>query len=381
MKTPGSSVAPSACGLLLLAILAQPLVAQAPGGPGPAAKAENGWERGDPGALGFDAARLGAVLSDMMGGEANLHGVVVERHGRLVAERYRRGRDRSVNSLFPHTRDFGPATLHDVRSVGKSVISLLLGIAQQQGRLKGLGTPVLEFYPEYAELAVPERKAITLEHLLTMSSGLAWHEGGDGPDDEHRLMWKWSPAYHVLSRPIQAPPGTRFNYNSGGTLLLADILGRATGMPWKDYARAALFEPLGITDWEWVGDFHGRPMAYTGLRLRPRDLAKLGRLVLDRGRWRGRQLVPEAWIAASLQPRLETGFDGTRYGYFWWTGTAPWKGRSLPWAAAFGNGGQRLFVVPELDLTVVMTSGAYDDPQAARRADTWFKAIVAAVAQ
>jgi CubicO group peptidase (beta-lactamase class C family) len=228
-------------------------------------------------------------------------------------------------------------------------------------------------------LAVPERRAITLEHLLTMSSGLAWHEGGEGPDDEHRLMWKWSPAYYVLSRPVAAAPGARFNYNSGGTLLLADVLQRATGMAWKDYARTALFEPLGITQAEWVGDFLGRPMAYTGLRLRPRDLARLGRLVLDHGRWRGRQLVPEAWIAASLQPRRDTGFDGMGYGYFWWTGTAPWQGRTVAWAAAFGNGGQRLFVVPALDLAVVITAGAYGDAAAARRVNGHFREIVATV--
>ncbi len=369
-------------GLPLLLLLAPPMAAQRAVPPiPPPTRLEGGLEGVDPAAAGFDAPRLHAALATMLGGEGNLHGVVVERHGRIVAEAYRRGRDRTVNSLFSHTRDFGPSVRHDTRSIGKSVISLLVGIAQQQGRLKSLATPVLDFFPEYAELAVPQRKAITLEHLLTMSSGLAWHEGGEGPDDEHRLMWKWSPAYHVLSRPIEAPPGTRFNYNSGGTLLLADILERATGMPWKDFARRALFEPLGITDWEWVGDFHGRPMAYTGLRMRPRDLAKLGRLVLDHGRWRGRQLVPEAWIAASLQPRLDTGFEGTRYGYFWWTGTAPWRGRTPSWAAAFGNGGQRLFVVPDLNLTVVITAGAYGDPQAARRVNGYFKAIVATVAQ
>jgi CubicO group peptidase (beta-lactamase class C family) len=367
-------------GLSLLLLLAAPLAAQRTVPPAlPPTWLEDGLEGSDPAAAGFDAPRLQAALAAMLGGEGNLHGVVVERHGRIVAEAYRRGRDKTVNSLFAHTRDFGPGTLHDTRSVGKTVISLLLGIAQAQGRLKGLGTPVLDFYPEYPELAVPERRAITLEHLLTMSSGLAWHEGGEGPDDEHRLMWKWSPAYYVLSRPVAAAPGARFNYNSGGTLLLADVLQRATGMAWKDYARTALFEPLGITQAEWVGDFLGRPMAYTGLRLRPRDLARLGRLVLDHGRWRGRQLVPEAWIAASLQPRRDTGFDGMGYGYFWWTGTAPWQGRTVAWAAAFGNGGQRLFVVPALDLAVVITAGAYGDAAAARRVNGHFREIVATV--
>ncbi|WP_243286340.1 serine hydrolase domain-containing protein [Geothrix terrae] len=341
------------------------------------ALAGDGWQRLSPAEAGFDPARFHALLMEMMGSQANLHGVVVERHGRLVAEAYRTGRDRTVNSLFAHTRAFGPEVRHDARSVGKSVIDLLVGVALAQGRLKRVDTPVLEFYPEFPELASPERRTITLEHLLGMSSGLAWHEGGDGPDDEHKLMWKWTPTYHPLSRPVAAAPGTVFNYNSGGALLLADILSRATGMPWTEYARTALFEPLGIRDVEWVGDFLGRPMAYTGLRMRPRDMAKLGRLVLNRGQWRGRQIVPSAWIDASLTPRLRTGFDDTGYGYLWWTGSAAWHGRAVPWAAAFGNGGQRIFVAPDLDLCVVITAGAYGDLKVARQVNAFFREIVA----
>ena len=366
--------------LLVLPWLLLPLLGQAPEPhPPPPALIGDGWERDTPTAAGFDAARLETLLARMLNGETNLHGVIVERHGRLVAERYRRGPDRTVYSLFARDRDFGPTVRHDTRSVGKSVLSLLLGIARQQGRLGNLAAPVLDFYPEYAELAAPERRAITLEHLLTMSSGFQWHEGGRGRDDEHRLYWKWTPTHYALSRPIAAPPGSTFTYNSGGTAVLADLLVRATGIPLRDFARRNLFEPLGISDWEWVGDLQGRPMAFTGLRLRPRDLAKLGRLVLDHGRWRGRQVVPEDWLAASLQPRLPTGFDGLQYGYQWWAGTLAWQGRQLTWNAAFGNGGQRLFLVPELDLTVVIAAGAYDDLAAARRVNGFCRDLAATV--
>ena len=315
----------------------------------------------------------------MMSGPSNLHSVLVERHGRLVAELYRRGQDRSVYSLFAHDTDFGPVTLHDTRSVGKSVVSLLLGIAKQQGKVGDLATPAMAFYPEYADLATPERKAITLEHLLTMSSGFEWHEGGSGPDDEHRLYWKWSPYRYVLSRPIVASPGRTFNYNSGGTAVLADILTRVTRMPLKDFARQALFEPLGIRDWEWVADLHGRPMAFTGLRLRPRDMAKIGRLVVDHGQWRGQQIVPAEWIRASLQPRISTGYPGLQYGYQWWAGTVAWQGKDIAWSAAFGNGGQRLFVVPELDLVAVITAGAYGDPTIAPRVNAFLQDLVSTV--
>ncbi len=366
-------------GLLALPFLAPPLAGQVQAPFAVPAIIGDGWQAAEPGASGFDAARLHAVLATMMKGEANLHSVIVERHGRLVAELYGKGKDKGVYSLFTHSAAFGPTARHDTRSVGKSVVSLLLGVAQQQGRIKGLATPVLDFYPEYKELATPERKAITLEHLLTMSSGFQWNEGGEGPDDEHRLYWKWSPYFYVLSRPISDPPGSRFNYNSGGTALLADILGRTTKMPFKEFARNALFEPMGIRDWEWVSDIHGRPMAFTGLRMRPRDMAKLGRLVLDKGQWQGRQLVPSEWIAASLQPRITTNFDGIQYGYFWWTGTVAWQGQEHRWAAAFGNGAQRIFVVPDLDLCVVVTAGAYGDIRVARQVNAWFKEIVATV--
>jgi CubicO group peptidase (beta-lactamase class C family) len=214
-----------------------------------------------------------------------------------------------------------------------------------------------------------------------MSSGLEWSEGAGLPNDETRLYWKWSPYQFVLGRPIVAPPGAHFNYNSGGTAVLADILTRATGKPLKDLARESLFEPLGIGDWEWVADLHGRPMAFTGLRMRPRDMAKLGRLVVEHGRWQGKPIVSADWVAESLRPHIATGFDGLQYGYQWWAGTVAWQGRSLPWSAAFGNGGQRVFVVPDLDLSVVITAGAYDDIDATRRINALLMDIVATVEQ
>jgi CubicO group peptidase (beta-lactamase class C family) len=343
------------------------------------ASLDDGWEKADPAASGFDAAGLRALLATMLNGETNLHSVIIERHGRLVAEAYRRGQDRSVYALFARDREFGPTVLHDTRSVGKSVVSLLLGIAIKQGKVGALSTPAIQFFPEDRDLATPGCQAITLADFLTMSSGLDWREGGSGRDDEHRLFWKWSPARYVFSRPIANPPGSRWNYNSGGVVVLADLLARTTYQSLKDFVRAALFEPLGIHDWEWTADLHGRPMAFTGLRMRPRDMAKLGRLVLDHGAWRGRQIVPADWIAASLQPRINTGISDFQYGYLWWLGPVDWHGRQLRWAAAFGNGGQRIIVVPELDLTVVITAGAYGDPQAAPRVHTFFKDIVSQV--
>ena len=361
---------------LVVALLAS--IAESSENANRAAVTDDGWTTAEPSKSGFDAERLGTVIAAMMSGETNIHSVLVERHGRLVAESYRAGADRSIYDLFERQIEFGPAVLHDTRSVGKSIVGLLIGIAQERGLLR-ISQPAIDFYPEHAELSAAEHKAIRLEHLLTMSSGLAWSEGGGFPDDEHRLYWKWSPSRYVLGRPVAGSPGHAFNYNSGGTAVLADILSRVTKTSLQDLARESLFEPMGIRDWKWISDLHGRPMAFTGLRLRPRDMAKIGRLVLDDGRWQGRQLVPANWIRASLEPRVATGIANLHYGYHWWAGSVAWRERRLPWSAAFGNGGQRIFVVRDLDMTVVVTAGAYGDSHVARRVRTFLEEVVSSV--
>jgi CubicO group peptidase (beta-lactamase class C family) len=353
---------------------------------------DDGWEIATPAASGFDAEALCATLAGVSSGDANIHGVVIERHGRLVAELYRKGPDHPIDVLygvwnpFAGDTDFGPTTQHDVRSISKSIVGLLIGIARQQGHLADLAAPAIGFFPALGALRSPQRDAISLESLLTMSSGLDWDEGAL-PNDETKLYWKPDLAAFVLGRPIVAAPGTTFHYDSGGTAVLADILVRESGKPLAELARSELFEPLGIRDWEWVTDLRGRPLAFTGLRMRPRDLAKIGRMTLDRGEWRGRPIVPAAWIAASLRPHLTTGLRSPPtarhdlgYGYQFWTGSVEWKERTLPWSAGFGNGGQRLFLLPELDVSVVVTSGDYGSPEINHIVNQLFSDLVATIA-
>lgn len=357
----------------------------------PAADAD--WAVAAPAEAGFDPTLLCAVLDEVVAGEANVHGVLVERHGRLVAERYRAGVDTPITvryglpNPFASTVAFDPGTLHDVRSISKSVVGLLVGIAVQQGRMPALSAAVLDSYPRLADLRTAPRDAITVEQLLTMSSGLAWNEWNAGilTSDETRLFWTADQARFLFDRPQAAAPGTVFNYNGGGTQGLADLLTGATGTSLPELARTQLFEPLAITEWEWATDLRGRPLAFAGLRLRPRDMAKLGRLVLDDGRWRGRTVVPETWVGESLRPHISTGStalsvtdEDAGYGYQWWTGHADAHGRRLAWAAAVGNGGQRIYVVPELDLTVVMTAGEYGSPRIGQTAKRLFTGVLAA---
>jgi CubicO group peptidase (beta-lactamase class C family) len=314
---------------------------------------------------------------------ADLHSLLVWQRGSLQAEIYRRSSDRPSGNWLAREVAFGPEVEHDMRSITKSVVALLVGQAVGRGELD-IATPVLDFYPELADLKAGPQREITLAHLLDMASGLAWNEGvgsyGAASNDETRLASDPRPARYVLDRPLVAAPGTLWNYNGGCTAVLGEVLQRRTGRSLPDLARDGLFDPLGITRWTWRRGAHGQPLAYSGLRLTPPDLLTIGRLMLAGGRWNGLALVPAAWVAASLQPRIGTapGAGRLQYGLQWWHGTADTAdGRTLPWTAGYGNGGQRLFLLPGLDLAVVMTAGQYNSDRIGGIELRLFRQIVA----
>jgi CubicO group peptidase (beta-lactamase class C family) len=228
--------------------------------------------------------------------------------------------------------------------------------------------PALELYPELSALQTLGREAITIEHLMTMSSGLDWKEMGyygTALNDENGLDGAVSVAEYLFNRKLVAPPGTRFNYCGAATAVLAELLTRLTGQSLIDFARTQLFAPLGITHWEWRKDGRGRALAHSGLRLRPRDMVKLGRMVLSKGEYEKSAIVPSEWVAAATRPRITTSEDvsealGPEYGYQWWAGKLEALGTTHRWVGGIGNGGQRLYLVPTLDLIVVMTAGEYN---------------------
>jgi len=340
----------------------------------------DGWTVATPEESGFDAAALCNAVERLATPQTNVHGLLIERRGRLVGEWYFSGTDKPGGAWFARAASFGPADKHDLRSITKSVTSILFGIAQGQGKLPPIDTPVLDLFPEYADLATPERRAITLEHLLTMTPGLEWDESGTYAslnNSETRMKMASDRLRFVLERPLVAPPGTRFTYNGGATALLGDVVARRTGMPLTQFAREALFEPLGIDDVEWRADSKGKAYAWGGLRLRPRDLAKIGRMMLNDGRWGERQVVPAAWVRESLRGRVPAE-AGWTYGYQWWSGKLRWRGGALPWIAGFGNGGQRLYLVPSLDLVVVVTAGRYNETASGRASGLLFDGVVGA---
>ena len=326
----------------------------------------DGWKVAPPEQEGLDPkliCAIGPVFEQWLA--ADPHGIVIIRHGVLVYEHYFAGGDVRWGpslGLVPHDAD----TLHDLRSVTKSVVALLVGVALDRGLLKTVDAPVFSLLPEYQDLGAPGKNLITLRTLLSMSSGLDWPElavSYNNPTNvERRMNFAPDPYRFVLEQPLAAEPGKVWNYNSGGVEVIGDILTKTTGEPLAKFAKQALFDPLGITHWEW---WHGGNLSTAwGLRLRPRDMAKIGQLVLDRGKWNGQQIVSAAWVRQMTTPQIPewtmlpfASFDA--YGYLWWLGRSPIEGREIEWISAVGWGGQRIFVVPSEDMVVAVTAGFF----------------------
>lgn len=313
------------------------------------------------------AARLEKAIADKQ--IWNLHSVVVVRKGKLVFERYFEGEDTKRGSRPMGMVSFKPDTLHDLRSVSKSIVGLLYGIALAAGKVPAPEEPLMRSFPEYADLADdPQRKRWTLHHVLSMTLGTEWNEAMSysNPANSETAMDNAPDRYrYVLDRLIVAEPGQRWVYNGGATALLGRLIARGTGKKLHAFAREVLFDPLGIGPTDWYTDKDGE-IAASGLRMTPRDLAGIGQLTLSGGAWDGRAVVPAEWIARCTTPVVPID-DKIQYGYQWYGGTFPLETPAIPastqrfWNAA-GNGGQRLTVYPGLDLVVVVTAGNYNTP-------------------
>ena len=312
-------------------------------------------------AAGFNpaiAAKLDAAVA--AGQLPGLHAVHVLRHGTPILERYYPGEDwRWGNSLGRVT--FDAHTLHDLRSVSKSIVGLLYGIALERNLVPPVDTPLLDAFPAYADLADPAHRRLTIGHALTMSLGLEWNE--DVPytsvANSEIAMEKAPDRYrYVLSRPVVGPPGEKWLYCGGATALLGHLIARGTGQTLLAAARDLLLTPIGIHAAEWINGSNGEPAAASGLRLSAPDLALLGQCVLEGGRG----IIPAAWLKVSHTKHIAIDAE-VDYGYQWYLYNGSSGGS--PWIGAIGNGGQRLWIVPGRDLVVVVLAGNYDRPNQA----------------
>jgi len=323
---------------------------------------DDNWTISTPEQEGFDQQRLEQIIGEIPVKNPKLDGIVIARHGKLVVDQYFNG--------------YSPIELHKIWSITKMITSTLLGIAMDQ-ELLSVKDSIHQHLSDYLTSPLSSKRNITIEHLITMTSGLEWVELGGPKSTGGQLPYASDWIDFILDQPLTQPPGEVFNYSTGNTMLLAPIIKSGTGREARDFAKTHLFDRLGIEHYEWDtqsefwtktqnGEIPGgkppltldykEPFADytntgTGLRMRPRDLCKFGQLHLAKGRWDNHQIVSKDWIEASTQPH----FGNNEYGYHW----RLMKMQDIACFYATGFGLQRIFVFPELELVIVMIQQHY----------------------
>ena len=295
------------------------------------------WLNSTPEAQGMDSALLSQMLDYINYKEFNLDSIIVVRNGYIVLEEYP---DPGFTEKSPH----------NLYSVTKSITSALIGIAIDKGYINDVDQKVIDFFPNKTILNLDSRKQrMTLEHLLTMSSGFKW----EGPDD---MLHSWgkavlsgNPVEAILNQPMDYEPGTTWYYNGGCSHLLSAILTATTGNTTLDFAREYLFGPLGIRSVTWPTDPQGIYYGGQDIWLKPRDMAKFGYLFLNNGFWDGEQIISEDWVVNSTKPSFALN-DVDAYGYQWWIN------QPLGAYYAYGFDEQRIYVIPDYDLVIIFTA-------------------------
>ena len=352
---PGAAMLPSRLKLLAITLalcsFAAAAHAQAP---------QSDWTTIPAAESGLSEAKLRAMSAAIRTDDYKKIGsILIARHGRLAFEDYLQG---DAN------------TLRDTRSATKSITGILIGVAIDEGKLSGVDARVLALLPDRVRRLQnpdPRKNAITVEDLLTMSSPLEcddWNDASRGNEERMYLLEDW--AQFILDLPIRGrmhtgeqveppPYGRYFSYCTGGVFVLSEVLQKVTGTRADRYAQQKLFAPLGISGVEWVYSPLNVPQTGGGLRLRSRDLLKVGQLYLDGGRWQGQRIVSQQWVSTSTRPHARID-DTTEYGYLWWLKSFKSGGKSYPAFFMTGNGGNKVVVLPGLDLVAVITSTNYN---------------------
>ena len=282
-----------------------------------------------------DSLFIYSLLPEIINGYyGRINSFLLIKHNQLICEEYFYG--------------YGPNTLHQAESTTKSITSLLIGIAMDKGFITDVNEPVTTI------LEAPDfDKRITLKHLLTMTSGLT-------PNDE-QLYLSNDRISTIFSRELNSEPGTKFQYDGGNTELLGAIIKKKTGMFADVFAKKYLFEPLHITNYNWeIGKQNGYPCMAGSLEITPRELAKIGLMVLNNGKFNGRQIVSGEWIKASTSLKTHTHISGDDYAYQWWNLLLKSGGEEYPCIWANGFGSQFIYIFPTLDVIIVTTGHNYE---------------------
>jgi CubicO group peptidase (beta-lactamase class C family) len=276
----------------------------------------------------------------------NIHSLLIAKENKLIYENYFSGKDETWGWSLGYAKH-DTNTLHDIRSISKSVVAACIDLAIQQNIIKNIDDSIFKYLPDYINYKTTQNEKITIRNLLTMSSGIKWEENsvphGTSANNETQMEKSKKPIDYVLSQPMDTLPGKVWNYNSGGVQILAEIIRKASGLTIDDFANKFLFKPLGIKDYKWVrmqSDFSsfkerylgGKnkskfPAAASGLRLTSRDLLKFGLLYLNNGKWNGKQILSENYVTETLKTQIlrDNNFSTNGYSYLFWTQTSKIK--------------------------------------------------------
>lgn len=308
----------------------------------------DGWEVSTLVAQNIKADPILHLIKSLQQESHNIHSLLIFRNNTLVSESYFDGWHRN--------------RLHASRSASKSFISTLVGIAIDKGKIGSVNQKVFDFFPEYTDLNNAQKSQLKILHLLTMTTGLQWDEKtkSEGPgNDEYELDLSNERVRFLLERPMVSTPGDRFVYNSGCPVLETAIIKKTTGEDPEIFAKENLFTPLSITHYYWRKYSDGLISAVGPILLCPRDMAKLGQLFLDGGKWKGNQIVSADWVGHATATFTGNEDNATGYGYHWWTVKYTVNDDPIRIFFASGSGGQYIFVVPDFNAVVVFTGGNY----------------------
>ena len=324
----------------------------------------------------IDSILLNKAVDEIkLGKYGEIHSMIILKDNNIVFEEYFKGHRYKYEGANHHGEliSWDKSTLHGVKSVSKSIVSLCIGIAIEKGFIKSVHQSIFEYLPDHQHLKNSGNEKITIEHLLTMTAGLEWGEWGTSLSSEKNdIVGIWfqdkDPLSFILEKPLVHDPGTTFNYSGGNTIILGEIIRNATKMGLEKFSEEYLFKPLEIDSSDWSLRFkNGVIEAGGGLDITPRDMTKIGALCLHNGTFRGKQIISKQWIEKCKTqyannrnifiPGHASGSHG--YAYSWWLQSYKKSGKEINIYHAVGWGGQEIIILPELNTVVVFTGGNY----------------------
>ena len=326
--------------------------------------------------VNIDAEMIAKAVGRIYQGKyKEVHSMLIFKDEKLVLEEYFNGHKYKWDAPYHHGEwvAWDKTMLHDVKSVTKSITSTCIGIAIDHGFIESVHQSIFDYLPDHQHLNRGGKDKITIEHLLTMTSGLAWDEWGaplSSPTNDIIGLWFNcnDQISCILERQLVNEPGTSFTYSGGNMIVLGEIIRNATKMAIDEFSGEYLFEPLGIDSANWSIQYENGVIEAAGsLEMTSRDMAKIGVTFLNKGVWNGKRIISEHWVeknATSYPGNHAINIPGVAsgrndYSYSWWIKSYPKSGKRISMFNAGGWGGQEIMVLPELNTVIVFTGGNY----------------------